>query len=522
MRKENFITIGVVSAALVYGASAMYSNGIDNKIKEEFNPIKITNQITNVDTKLETIKSKISTGIEDAEYLKVVKGSDLTKDIKEIKLVKNDLESVSNRYSNWKVNNKELLDASKNYENWDFWKKVSWIRKTDNLKETIKSFDIVERNFAQVEGKIDGIAKESLQATKDFIANNEDTGKLLDKLSSSHKTLNIINDKSLATEKVVNYLHSNSNIINTFKIKDSKEKLFDTNVYVGKISVISNKISYGLKEQDQSYKSLFAIKDKPLNTAKEQREWVLAVKNVNAVLNNQSKEKIEKLKTDLDEVENEVNPAFEQIKELEAELKEVVIGKIKDGKFDLNAVANKYKENINQEVKSDLDEAKANEDSAVIHDLNEIETIAITKIEEDKNLVNELVQKVGQENKATETATATNSGGGMNLFHYYLMYSWLNNSSSNNLAATTTPTSGVTSGVASNFGNTSKFLNNASPVNNLSNMYTVKTADGGYSTDGIIGSKLNNNLKTKSTNSYRSISVRKISVGRTSSMSMGG
>lgn len=75
MRKENFITIGVVSAALVYGASAMYSNGIDNKIKEEFNPIKITNQITNVDTKLETIKSKISTGIEDAEYLKVVKGS---------------------------------------------------------------------------------------------------------------------------------------------------------------------------------------------------------------------------------------------------------------------------------------------------------------------------------------------------------------------------------------------------------------------------------------------------------------
>ncbi len=293
-------------------------------------------------------------------------------------------------------------------------------------------------------------------------------------------------------------------------------------MYVGKISVISNKISYGLKEQDQSYKSLFAIKDKPLNTAKEQREWVLAVKNVNAVLNNQSKEKIEKLKTDLDEVENEVNPAFEQIKELEAELKEVVIGKIKDGKFDLNAVANKYKENINQEVKSDLDEAKANEDSAVIHDLNEIETIAITKIEEDKNLVNELVQKVGQENKATETATATNSGGGMNLFHYYLMYSWLNNSSSNNLAATTTPTSGVTSGVASNFGNTSKFLNNASPVNNLSNMYTVKTADGGYSTDGIIGSKLNNNLKTKSTNSYRSISVRKISVGRTSSMSMGG
>ena len=154
--------------------------------------------------------------------------------------------------------------------------------------------------------------------------------------------------------------------------------------------------------------------------------------------------------------------------------------------------------------------------------MNEIETIAITKIEEDKNLVNELVQKVGQENKATETATATNSGGGMNLFHYYLMYSWLNNSSSNNLAATTTPTSGVTSGVASNFGNTSKFLNNASPVNNLSNMYTVKTADGGYSTDGIIGSKLNNNLKTKSTNSYRSISVRKISVGRTSSMSMGG
>ena len=140
------------------------------------------------------------------------------------------------------------------------------------------------------------------------------------------------------------------------------------------------------------------------------------------MLNNQSKEKIEKLKTDLDEVENEVNPAFEQIKELEAELKEVVIGKIKDGKFDLNAVANKYKENINQEVKSDLDEAKANEDSAVIHDLNEIETIAITKIEEDKNLVNELVQKVGQENKATETATATNSGGGMNLFHYYLIW----------------------------------------------------------------------------------------------------
>ena len=53
-------------------------------------------------------------------------------------------------------------------------------------------------------------------------------------------------------------------------------------------------------------------------------------------------------------------------------------------------------------------------------------------------------------------------------------------------------------------------------------MYTVKTADGGYSTDNIIGSKLNNNIKTKSTTSYRSISVRKVSVGRASSMSMGG
>ena len=161
--------------------------------------------------------------------------------------------------------------------------------------------------------------------------------------------------------------------------------------------------------------------------------------------------------------------------------------------------------------------AQENSDNEVVNDLNELNNIANNKIDEDKNILNELVTNLENEN-TTQKTQENNNAGGMNLFHYYLMYSWLNSSTS----SSPSPVSSVTNNLSNSISNSNRFTNNINPSNIGSNMYTVKTADGGYSTDGIIGSKLNNNLKTKSTNSYRSISVRKISVGRTSSMSMGG
>ena len=99
------------------------------------------------------------------------------------------------------------------------------------------------------------------------------------------------------------------------KIVAKLQKDFNANQYVAKMSVVTNNITHLLKKEDEIYKSLENIKKLNLSNKKEQKDWVLGVKEVNRKLEN--KEIKEKIKNDLTSVEKEVIPVLEKVKELE-------------------------------------------------------------------------------------------------------------------------------------------------------------------------------------------------------------
>lgn len=511
MKKNKFIELGLISVALLYGVGSLYNNDLNKKIENDYNPQQISEQLSSIDKNANELLKKLEIGISEGSYLKEVDKRNINKDLATFSEINQSLHEIKLKNKDWNKY-KEMVE---NQSNWTVLDKTRWVYRIDNLKNNYNDFMIVQQKYKKIEPKINEYQKESEIFTTNFIEKNKDLNIIEDVLNKSHKELNILNDKSLSVDKTISFLQSNQNIINTFKIKDTQEKDFNANQYVAKMSVVTNNITHLLKKEDEIYKSLENIKKLNLSNKKEQKDWVLGVKEVNRKLEN--KEIKEKIKNDLTSVEKEVIPVLEKVKELEKELKEIVKTKVQSKDFDLNKIAQIHKEKIKNEIKDDLKLAQENSDNEVVNDLNELNNIANNKIDEDKNILNELVTNLEKEN-TTQKTQENNNAGGMNLFHYYLMYSWLNSSTS----SSPSPVSSVTNNLSNSVSNSNRFTNNINPSNIGSNMYTVKTADGGYSTDGIIGSKLNNNLKTKSTNSYRSISVRKISVGRTSSMSMGG
>ncbi len=111
---------------------------MNNKVQEDYNPITIIQELPDVDAEIEKVKEKINLGIEDAKYLKNVKNTDVTKDIKEFNAILGDLETVSKSYSLWKIKNKEVLEGSQAYDNWQLLDKVKWVAKVSNLKDTMQ------------------------------------------------------------------------------------------------------------------------------------------------------------------------------------------------------------------------------------------------------------------------------------------------------------------------------------------------------------------------------------------------
>ncbi len=138
MKLTSFIQLGLISTLLVYSVGNLSLNVLNNKVQEDYNPITIIQELPDVDAEIEKVKEKINLGIEDAKYLKNVKNTDVTKDIKEFNAILGDLETVSKSYSLWKIKNKEVLEGSQAYDNWQLLDKVKWVAKVSNLKDTMQ------------------------------------------------------------------------------------------------------------------------------------------------------------------------------------------------------------------------------------------------------------------------------------------------------------------------------------------------------------------------------------------------
>ncbi len=138
MKLTSFIQLGLISTFLVYSVGNLSLNVLNNKVQEDYNPITIIQELPDVDAEIEKVKEKINLGIEDAKYLKNVKNTDVTKDIKEFNAILGDLETVSKSYSLWKIKNKEVLEGSQAYDNWQLLDKVKWVAKVSNLKDTMQ------------------------------------------------------------------------------------------------------------------------------------------------------------------------------------------------------------------------------------------------------------------------------------------------------------------------------------------------------------------------------------------------
>ena len=189
---------------------------------------------------------------------------------------------------------------------------------------------MIDKRFRKVEPKIELLAKESKEVTNDFIAKNSDTEKLLDTVSKSYKELRMVSDKVVATEKLVSYLHNNTTLINDSKVKD-----FNSSVYVGKMNVVNDKMTYALNTQNQTSKKVEEVNEKRIFTVDEQRSWVLKVKEIKTDLG--FKDKVDELKKDLKAIEQGINPVLASIKKT-------------DKRFDVKKINKMYGDKIKQKI----------------------------------------------------------------------------------------------------------------------------------------------------------------------------
>ena len=275
MKKNNFIELGLISVALLYGVGSLYNNELNKKIENDYNPQQISEQLSNIDDNVNLLLNKLQVGISEGTYLKEVDKRNTNKDIAIFLEMNQSLHEIKLKNKDWS----KYKEMVKNKSNWTVLDKANWVYRIDNLKNNYNNFIIVQQKYKKIEPKINEYLKESEVFTTNFIEKNKNLNIIEDVLNKSHKDLNILNDKSLAVDKTISFLKSNQNIINTFKIKDTQEKDFNANQYVAKMSVVTNNITHLLKTEDEIYKSLENIKKLNVSNKKEQKNWVLGVKN---------------------------------------------------------------------------------------------------------------------------------------------------------------------------------------------------------------------------------------------------
>ena len=135
MKKNNFIELGLISVALLYGVGSLYNNDLNKKIENDYNPQQISEQLSIIDKNANELLKKLQVGFSEGSYLKEVDKRNTNKDVATFLEMNQSLHKIKLKNKDWSKY-KEMVE---NQSNWTVLDKTRWVYRIDNLNHITNS-----------------------------------------------------------------------------------------------------------------------------------------------------------------------------------------------------------------------------------------------------------------------------------------------------------------------------------------------------------------------------------------------